>query len=1337
MARLFISHSSEDTAAARKISEWLSAEGWDDHFLDLDPERGIKAGERWQQSLRAAQNRCEAVLLLLSPAWAASRWCETEFLVASQLNKQIIGAIVAPMEMDDLPRTLTAEWHIVNLVGDDGFSQEGLARLRTGIAELGIDSWHFKWPPDHDPQRPIYPGLRPLEEDDAGIFFGRDGQILQALDRLRGLRRAGSGQFIIQGASGSGKSSFLKAGLVCRLERERDVQAVVPTMRFGRAAITGRTGLANALVASFSQAGVKRSAREMQERLLAGALAEELRALQRLRPPGALILPIDQAEELLEPDNSEAATVLQGLSDAAMHNDLNVVTIMAIRSDRWEELQSHPVFSKLDHEVFSLPPLPLGSYADVIRRPLERLEGSGRAVDFEEQLIDRLLSDIADGGSSDGLPLLAFTLERLWHDFAASGRITLENYETTGGISGAINAAVEQALTLADQDRAIPLDRQAKIALLRRGFIPWLAGIDVDTGRPVRNIALASEIPQEARPIIELMADQRLLIRDVDGETGEATFEPTHEAILRQWTLVGDWLGEQIQDFVTIDGIKRAARDWRANDRDPAWLTHDDMRLALALTSAEGEHGKRLTRNERDYLEAASEVWDARVRRRKRAVRLRIAAGGATLAATAAAAVVLWVFWQDAERAEQKTFAALKAAEARSFLDRGLPERALQQARAGYHADPSEASRSAYLTAILAIPGSLDFALDMGPDGPVALAWQGDETLVLGQRDGTLSKVDYATGLVTADFQNLAPRQAPLNGSEVQLRALDAQDGAIAGLFGDSAVRKMARDGTIEDIRTGTQQVLFLKSFEDAVFDRTQRVFGVGGALGQVSVWDCREPRCSHHTYAATALDIGPDDARAALVRDGNLWVVPPGGELRAPVFQSAVPGPGGIADVKWSDDGTVLRILQSDGRLFDLQADTLAVAEAGRAPAGPDGRIKRFVGPGAPAWVTCFGSRICRTGTDHIMPSVVPAGLGASPVPGVLTGTAPGAAWSPGKLATLSENAWIRIWKTAAADLDILPQEPVRVMAVDPATGGIYLGLRNNDIYRVAPGSSPSRVHAAAGGYFQDLTDLSIGPDGTIASLGTQQGLHVIRDGAVETLMPDHSGASRHMAWLGAGSLALMPTGDDRIVLLDLKVPDAPRLTAPLVETPWSAVVHPDGQHLIVSTTDGAIRRIDLATGLETAPLVTPERANSYPQSLALGASTLSISADATRIIAARGDAHVVVYDLQTGDTVWQREMPGSTANRVAFAPEGQMLAVLAADGTLAVWDSAVPDPEPWITVKPGGTGLVPTDIAWLDAHRLVVQSHETGFQLIDMRPEIWEARAQSVLRGLSGRAE
>src|SRR3984957_6940961 len=68
VSRIFLSHSSANNAEAVALRDWLKREGWDDVFLDVDPDRGIAAGERWERALNQAANRCEAVLFIVSRA---------------------------------------------------------------------------------------------------------------------------------------------------------------------------------------------------------------------------------------------------------------------------------------------------------------------------------------------------------------------------------------------------------------------------------------------------------------------------------------------------------------------------------------------------------------------------------------------------------------------------------------------------------------------------------------------------------------------------------------------------------------------------------------------------------------------------------------------------------------------------------------------------------------------------------------------------------------------------------------------------------------------------------------------------------------------------------------------------------------------------------------------------------------------------------------------------------------------------------------------------------------------------------------------------------------------
>ena len=238
MSTIFISHSSRDNDRAIAIKQWLAENGWDDVFLDLDPKRGIVAGQRWKEALQQAAHRCEVVLALVSTEWLASGWCKAEVDAARLMGKKIIIALIG-IDKGQVPIDLSDEqW--VDLDRDP----DARSRLKEGLIRVGLDPSSFPFEPGRRP----YPGFAFLEEKDAAIFFGRDAQIVRGLDKIRGLVRTGVDRMlVILGASGSGKSSFLRAGLWPRLKRDDRAWLPLPIIRPERAVLSGQFGLAQAL----------------------------------------------------------------------------------------------------------------------------------------------------------------------------------------------------------------------------------------------------------------------------------------------------------------------------------------------------------------------------------------------------------------------------------------------------------------------------------------------------------------------------------------------------------------------------------------------------------------------------------------------------------------------------------------------------------------------------------------------------------------------------------------------------------------------------------------------------------------------------------------------------------------------------------------------------------------------------------------------------------------------------------------------------------------------------------------------------------------------------------
>jgi hypothetical protein len=230
------------------------------------------------------------VLFLVSKAWLDSDWCLKEFNLAHRLNKRLFGVLIEDIPLAGLPATLTGAWQLVRLVsGRDHiilhavlpttheevhvtFSQEGLTRLKIGLEGAGLDPKFFAWPPESDQNRAPYRGLLPLEAEDAGIFFGREAATIGTLDHLRGLRDAAPPRFlVVLGASGAGKSSYLRAGVLPKLARDDRHFLPLPVVRPEHAAINGDSGLLRALERAFADQGVTIARADIRTAISGGA----------------------------------------------------------------------------------------------------------------------------------------------------------------------------------------------------------------------------------------------------------------------------------------------------------------------------------------------------------------------------------------------------------------------------------------------------------------------------------------------------------------------------------------------------------------------------------------------------------------------------------------------------------------------------------------------------------------------------------------------------------------------------------------------------------------------------------------------------------------------------------------------------------------------------------------------------------------------------------------------------------------------------------------------------------------------------------------------------------
>lgn len=201
---------------------WLHDRGFDSLFLDFDKHAGIPPGADWEKTLYREIEQSEAVILVQTPNWLESKWCFAEFTQARALGKPIFPVIEAPTGDTMIAQDIQA----LDLRSD---REGGLDRLASQLTHIALDAQGgFDW----DAHRPPYPGLLAFQEEDAAIYFGRDDDIRRLIERLNARRAQGSPKLIaLLGASGSGKSSLLRAGVIPRLKRDHSNWIVIPTLR--------------------------------------------------------------------------------------------------------------------------------------------------------------------------------------------------------------------------------------------------------------------------------------------------------------------------------------------------------------------------------------------------------------------------------------------------------------------------------------------------------------------------------------------------------------------------------------------------------------------------------------------------------------------------------------------------------------------------------------------------------------------------------------------------------------------------------------------------------------------------------------------------------------------------------------------------------------------------------------------------------------------------------------------------------------------------------------------------------------------------------------------------
>ena len=547
MATIFVSHSGRDNAIVSSLQKWLISNGFDDLFIDF---ASIRGGDKWSDVLRKEKRACRVVLCIVTDNWLTSDECYGEFSAAFYQGKRIIPLFVSTQAVlkganaTRLARIASEDqgFDVSQAIQAGVFDMDRLppasdllmAGLRAAgaLVKVGLDPTAFEV--DQTTRPSPFPGLESFEDDDAdaAIFFGRSPEIERCLEDLREMRANGISQpYAMVGASGSGKSSLMKAGVLPRLRRERGWlplrafrPGADPIGNFGTALAStllncGETASAGSirdrLVEAWRQVRVDRFVPEENFGKLRAALDEYFTLLRSRssRPLATILIALDQGEELVRAD-AESADILSDYLRAALSATSSeqqpgvpvntIMVVFTIRSDSLAELQKSVRFAKLDARCADIRPMPLYRFDTAIEGPAARY-----GVQIDPNLVEAIIDD-APG--EDALPLLAFALQRLWSQYHSELRIDRLHYERMGSLGPMIEDAAERALRGLAPGQDEPLQTnipQTVEQLAARTFVPPLTQIS-DSGSTIRRVAPASRFGTDAAKLIDQFVRWRI-----------------------------------------------------------------------------------------------------------------------------------------------------------------------------------------------------------------------------------------------------------------------------------------------------------------------------------------------------------------------------------------------------------------------------------------------------------------------------------------------------------------------------------------------------------------------------------------------------------------------------------------------------------------------------------------------------------------------------------------------------------------------------------------------------------------------------------------------------------